>query len=58
METPDAGNWAALGFETIVVWAFDEVDARMGRHLRHDQGALVVPIDAVAVVGIIGVMGS
>jgi len=47
VETLDAGSGAALGFEIIVVWTFDEVDARLGRHLRHDQGALVVPIDAV-----------
>jgi hypothetical protein len=41
VETLDAGSGAALGFEIIVVWAFDEVDAWLGRHLRHDQGALV-----------------
>ena len=57
VETLDAGSGAALGFEIIVVWVFDEVDAWLGRHLRHDQGALVVPIDAVAVVGIVGVIG-
>ena len=48
----------ARGLEISVVWAFDEGDARIGCYLRTGQGVLVVPIDAVAVVRIVGVIGS
>jgi hypothetical protein len=51
-----SGRGAALGLEIVVVRAFDEVDARMRRHLRHDHGMLIVPGGAVAIVGVVGIV--
>src|SRR5215472_12872577 len=49
-------GWTGFGSEVVVVWALHKIDAWLDCYCRYDQGALVVPADAIAVRRVVSVI--